>query len=62
MALVGFDQLEMLVILLAFKLAEKANCLWRCLVNSGISCSLFICEKVGQQAKSESTSQSQQKS
>ena len=39
--LVGlFDQLEMLVFLLAFKLAEKASFLWRCLVNLSIGCLL----------------------
>ena len=39
--------------LLDFKLAEKASCLWRCLVNLNISCWLFIREKVGQQTKSQ---------
>ena len=47
--LVGmFDQLEILAFLLAFKLAEKANYLWRYLVNLGIDCCLFIREKEGQ--------------
>ena len=39
--------------LLAFKLAEKASCLWSCLVNFSIGCWLFIREKVSQQAKSQ---------
>ena len=33
-----FDQMKMFANLLAFKLAEKDNCLRRCLVNLGISC------------------------